>query len=323
MKLFDIKITKTTLYNHEATGEIPSAQRLKVGKQSIRGWRQVDLPFLGEKYGFLDKSLQKKKKIISIYTPKGGVLKSTLAMNFSRILALHNIKTLVIGLDIQGTITEMFNQAPDINEENIDILDKDEKKDLYLLSHNQVQFSEIVNSTDIPTLFYIPETPNLVFLEQRIREQSKREFFFERLLKSYIECFDVIIFDNAPNWNYICQNSLSLATDVLSPISCEVNTYYSLAQNVRIIEEYKSNMNLKWDNFILIPTKVNNTVLCKEIETRYRNDLRGKISTSSIRSATIGEQGSLAKLSAIEISPTSNLALDYKELFKEIWKKLN
>lgn len=315
--------SRTVLYNAEAKGVIPKSKRIKEGSLNTRYWDIQDLPIIGEKFGYLKKP--NNTKIISIYTPKGGVLKSTIAYNLARILALHNVKTLVIGLDIQGTITELLTATQE-REATTDDLDSPHienltRQDLYCLSTQQKKFGEILFNTDLPSLKYIPETTNLNFLEKKIREVTKREFYFKTLLQPHFDEFDVIIFDNSPNWNYLIQNSLSIATDVISPISCEVNTFHSIAQNINIIKGYESELELNWNNFILVPTKVSNTKISREIEARYRT-MSKLVTNTSIRMASDGDKSNLNKQSVFETVPGSAVTDDYKSLIKELWLKI-
>ena len=75
-KLFRITKTKTTLLRDEANKTIPQAIRVKRGSSFVRAWKKEDLPQIGRVHGFLKPP--QKTKIISIYTAKGGVLKTTI-----------------------------------------------------------------------------------------------------------------------------------------------------------------------------------------------------------------------------------------------------
>ena len=181
IKLYRIEKTKTSLYRDEASGLIPKAKRVKRGKTEIRIWEQKDLPEIGKHYGFLTPPTT--ARIISVYTPKGGVLKSTISLNLARMLALNGIKTLVIGLDVQCTVTHNLSKDEEIN--NVDDI-----KDVYGLyeaakskEEGGCSIEDTIHETDLPTLFYIPESSNLNLLEQRIRDESRRELFIERLIK--------------------------------------------------------------------------------------------------------------------------------------------
>ena len=321
VKLYRIEKTKTSLYRDEASGLIPTAQRVKRGKMEIRTWDQKDLPAIGKQHGFLPPPVN--TKIIAVYTPKGGVLKSTIALNLARMLALNGIKTLVIGLDVQCTVTHNLSK-----DEEIDTVA--DIKDVYGL-HESAKLKEeggcsiedAVHETDLPTLFFIPESSNLNLLEQKIRDESRREHFIERLIKPLRDKFEVIIFDNSPNWNFLIQNSLAAATDIICPIACDIETFRSLTQNIQMINDFKMKMELSWANFILIPTKVERTKLSTQIEAQYRTLFPELITAGSIRVAAKGQESSLEKLSVIEYDASSQLAEDYYGIVKDIWNRIN
>lgn len=322
IKLYRIEKAKTSLYRDEASGLIPQAKRIKRGKSEVRIWEHRDLPEIGRNHGFLSQPQQ--NKIISVYTPKGGVLKSTISLNLARMLALNGIKTLVIGLDVQCTVSHNLTK----DDEKIDSLDDiRDLRGLYEASKPReeggCEIEDVIYETDLPTLFYIPESSNLNLLEQRIRDENRREHFIERLIRSLKKDFKVIIFDNSPNWNFLIQNSLAAATDVICPIACDIETFRSLTQNIEMINDFKSTMELNWSNFILIPTKVERTKLSTQIEAQYRTLFPELITAGSIRVAAKGQESSLEKLSVIEYDASSQLAEDYYEIVKDIWNRIN
>src|SRR5689334_18493784 len=85
--------SRKTLVNAEERGEIPTASRVLRGKIPVRQWSVAQLPAIGERFGFLNKP--SSQKVICVYTPKGGVLKTSFAYNLARVLALNGIKTLI------------------------------------------------------------------------------------------------------------------------------------------------------------------------------------------------------------------------------------
>lgn len=322
IKLYRIEKAKTSLYRDEASGLIPQAKRIKRGKSEVRIWGHRDLPEIGKHHGFLSQPTD--NKIISVYTPKGGVLKSTISLNLARMLALNGIKTLVVGLDVQCTVSHNLTR----DAEKIDSLDDiQDLHGLYEASKPKEEggctIEDTIYETDLPTLFYIPESSNLNLLEQRIRDENRREHFIERLIKPLKKEFKVIIFDNSPNWNFLIQNSLAAATDVICPIACDIETFRSLTQNIQMINDFKTTMELEWLNFILIPTKVERTKLSTQIEAQYRTLFPELITAGSIRVAAKGQESSLEKLSVIEYDASSQLAEDYYEISKDIWNRIN
>src|SRR6188768_20541 len=79
--------SRKTLVNAEERGEIPTASRVLRGKVPVRQWSVSQLPAIGERFGFLGKPTS--QKIICVYTPKGGVLKTAFSYNLARVLALN------------------------------------------------------------------------------------------------------------------------------------------------------------------------------------------------------------------------------------------
>lgn len=313
IRLFNIKVTKTQIYRDELNGLIPLAKR----KNNIRYWDTNSLPMIGEKYGKFKKP--NKRKIISVYTPKGGVLKTTLSLNIARFLAIHNIKVLVIGLDVQGSITANLEQ-----EETNLLSEIKEYQGLYeaIISDKPI-IHNIIKGTDLASLSFIPESSSLNLLEQRIRDMPAREFYIYRKIEEEISDFNVIIFDNSPNWNFLIQNSLTCATDVISPIGCDIESYRSLSKNIEMVNDFKREMRLKWNNFILIPTKRKRNNLSSQIESQYRSSFPEICSSESIRCTVKGEESSFDKLSAIEYDVSSHVANDYVNVITELWKKVN
>lgn len=317
ISLYRIEKAKTSIYRDETNHIIPSAKRVMRGKSFVRIWENADLPAIGSHYGFL--KAPSETKVISVYTPKGGVLKSTFSFNLARMLALNGIKTLVIGLDVQCTVTHNLKQ------ENIEIESLENIQNifgLYEASKNS-ELSKAILPTDLPTLFYIPESSNLNHLEQNIRDKPRRENTIAKLIEPLKKEFQVIIFDNSPNWNFLIQNSLVAATDVISPIACDIETFRSLTQNIQMVNDFKLALDLAWSNFILIPTKLERTKLSTQIEAQYRTLFPDIITSSSIRSAAKGQESSLEKLSVIEYDSKSQLAQDYYEVITDVWNRIN
>jgi len=320
LKLFRSDKTKHALFKSEELGTIPKAERIKWGQHFVRAWQKKDLPAIGKAYGFL--SIPSAQRVIAIYTAKGGVLKTTVSYNLARMIALNGIKTLVIGLDVQCSITDLLSTAQ--QEETIE--DIRPINGLYEATKppadGGVTIDEIIKISDIPTLHYIPETVNLNKLEQKIRDEKKREHFLARFITELKQNYDVIIFDNSPNWNFLIQNSLVAADIVISPMGCDIGTYRAVNQNIQLINDFKNEMELNWKNFIIIPTLLENTKLSLQIVSQYNTLYPELITKASIRRAVKGQESSLQNCSVIESDPSSPLANDYYDVITELWTKM-
>lgn len=325
-KLFRITKTKTTLLRDEANQTIPPAERVSRGSSFVRAWQKKDLPLIGKIHGFIKPP--KTTKIISIYTAKGGVLKTTISYNFARIFALNGLRTLVVGLDVQCSVTDLLIDTTDIDSfDNIDLEDIHFTPGLYEASKASndggLPINNVIQKSDLITLDFIPENINLNLLDQKIRDAKKREYFIDKLLEPIKNNYDVIIFDNAPNWNFLIQNSLVASDIVISPVGCDIGTYKSVSQNIGIINNYKKEMELNWSNFIIVPTLLEKTKLSAQIEAQYKTMYPDLITSQSIRRGIKGQESIFYNASIIETEPNSPIANNYYDTITEIWSRIN
>lgn len=317
--LLDEKIkSRQTLLNAEERGEIPKANRVARGSTLVRQWTLEQLPAIGAKYGFLKKP--KNQKVICVYTAKGGVLKTSISYTLARILALNGIKTLIIGLDIQCSITDIA--LPPRQVESLEEFDT-RPLGLFHFLYEKQALSNIIRQTSLPTLDIIPETPDLNFLEKSIRSESRKEYLFVDKLHPKLSNYDVIIYDNGPSWNQLIENALTVANIVISPIGCDIGTYRALQTNLQTLDDFKEAMHLKWDNFFLIPTLLEKTKLSQQIYGAYLNQYGDTLIPCPIRRGVIGQESLLLGQSAIEHDAASPLAQDYYELVQDMWQRIN
>jgi len=311
--------SRKTLVNAEERGEIPTASRVLRGKIPVRMWQLDQLPAIGEKFGFLDKPTS--QKVICIYTPKGGVLKTSFAYNFARILALNGIKTLIIGLDFQCSIT---NYA--LSKEPVDSIEKipHKMRGLYHYFNEKMgSIKSIILNTSLPTLDILPEVPEIFALDKKLRLENRREYVFVDKFMDQLKNYDVIIFDNSPSWNQLVENSLTASNIVISPMGCEPESFEALQTNFEIIFEFQKALKLKWDHFIQVPTLLEKTNISQQIYGAYLNLYGNKVIPFPIRRSVTGQDARVLKHSVIEQDQSSPLAQDYYDSIRNIWERIN
>lgn len=314
----DMKVkSRQTLLNAEERGEIPKAQRVARGSTQVRQWSLDQLPEIGAKFGFLKKP--ENQKLLCVYTAKGGVLKTTLAYSIARILALNGIKTIIIGLDIQCSITDIALPPKEI--ESLDDV-SNQQLGLYHYLFEKVPLEKIIKPTSLPTLSIIPETTDLNLLEKKLRLEPRREYLLKDKLVPQLHEYEVIIFDNGPSWNQLIENALTASNSIISPIGCDIGTYQALQTNLNTLFEFQVAMKLDWDNFLLIPTLLEKTKLSQQIYGAYLNQYADKVIPAPLRRGVKGQEAILLKQSAIEHDSTSSLAQDYYELTQELWHRI-
>jgi len=303
----------------EESGAIPPSHRFRYGALFKRGWPTDELPLIGEKLGFF-KSFDRPVSL-AVFTTKGGVLKSTLALNIARTAALHNINTCVVGLDIQGDITTTlgFESEFEGDEDLSRLLDKlNSTKGLSDLFNGQARLEEIIVGTDLPSLYLIPETPELVAMNDSLSTINRREFWIkEKVIDKLKKNFDLIIMDCSPNWNKLTTNALVACDVLVSPLECKINNFRNFKVFRHFLAEFKNDMRMDFET-IFIPTRYSsNRKLSLEIKSWYEEHITGCTSLG-IRESVSGEEATALYRSMIEHVPTKSNAKEMQRLLQEV-----
>lgn len=281
---------------------------------------------LGQEVGFLKKP--SKPIAASIFVTKGGVLKTTLTLNLARMAALHGLKVCVVGLDMQGDITQTLgNEGPDENESLEEALRTlNSLKGLSDLFIGQATLEEILVKTEIPNLSYIPETPELVALDQSLLSRNRREYWLkENVIEPLKAKFDLILMDCSPNWNRLINNALVASDVLISPIESKINNFRNLRTFRALISEFRRDMRLDFKH-TFVPTRVvASRRLSREIFDWYRENLDtpdalppSLCTSRSIRESIHGEEAMALRLSIPEHAPNSVAAAEIRLLLAEI-----
>ena len=171
-------------------------------------------------------------RIISIANQKGGVGKTTTAVNLATAIAACDKSVLLIDLDPQGNASTGFG---------IDNIDRNTH--IYHLLINQISIKDVIKSSMVPKLFVIPADTDLAAAEVELRNRKDREFILDTLLRSITDSYDFIIIDCPPSLGLLTVNAFSASHSVLVPLQCEFYALEGLAQLLRSIEMVKKNLN--------------------------------------------------------------------------------
>lgn len=327
-KLFNLQHSKSSILKAESEGRIPNAHRIPIGKTSRcqRVWDYHQICKIGEKYGFLKNP--STPSVVTIFSTKGGILKSTISLNIARLHALHNIKTILIDLDPQADSSR--NLGLEIDEDHIEDLYEVDKllggiSGLYDLKRGDVEIEDIIQETDLPTLHLIPATTELIPLMEILNSEVRREYWIkEFLVKPLVEMgYELIIFDLAPSWNIYTSNAIA-ATDLLvSPLETKIAHYRNHKSFIEHLNKFLKKMNLeKRLDTLFVPVKTSSTrKLSIQIKQYYYNNVPG-CSLASIRESIVGEESVAKKLSVIEYAHNKSLTEDIRELLAEINTKI-
>ncbi|MFM2102667.1 MAG: Sporulation initiation inhibitor protein soj [Bacteroidota bacterium] len=175
-------------------------------------------------------------KIITIANQKGGVGKTTTAINLAACLAVLEYKTLLIDADPQGNATSGVGVDP-----------RTIKGGLYECTIQQSNAKPYILKTDTPHLDVLPTNADLAGLEIELVNLNQREQMMKRVLQPLKDEYDFIIMDCCPSLGLIVINSLCAADSVLIPVQCEYFALEGMGQLLQTVKFVQTHLNTQLD----------------------------------------------------------------------------
>ena len=246
-------------------------------------------------------------RIVVIANQKGGVGKTTTAVNLSACLAKVGKSTLLVDLDPQGNATSGVG------------LDKNElEHNLYDVIVNDLPPTNVIFETQIENLHIIPSDKHLAGAEVELVGMERREHRLRDALTPLRPAYDFIIIDSPPSLSLLTINGLAAADSILIPLQCEYYALEGLSELLQTIILVRDNLNpaLKLQGVLL--TMFQRTNLSKQVIADVRSHLGDKVYKTIIpRNVTLGEAPSFGK-PAIEYDADCAGSIAYVTLTKEI-----
>lgn len=250
-------------------------------------------------------------KIISIANQKGGVGKTTTAVNLSAALAVLEKKVLLVDCDPQANATSGLGIDPDGLE-----------KSVYECILGQVEAKDIVVETSTPNLYLLPTRIDLVGAEVELINEKGREQFLSRALAGIRNDYDYIIIDCSPSLGLITINALTASDSVIIPIQSEYFALEGLGKLLNTVRIVQTRLNPKLAIEGLLITMYDNRLrLARQVVEDVRSHFKQLVfDTLIFRNTKLAEAPSYGQ-SIIMHDAASSGAVNYLNLAMEILRR--
>lgn len=248
-------------------------------------------------------------RIISIANQKGGVGKTTTAINLGAALAVMEKKVLLVDCDPQANSTSGLGVSQD------EVINRD----LYSVFYMPEKIGEAIYTTKTPYLSLLPSTPNLVAVELELVDKMAREFYLRECIRNINEKYEYILIDCPPSLSLLTLNALCASQELLVPLQCE---FFALEGIVKLFQTYEQvkkllNPSLAMLGIVLTMYDVRNR-LTREVKNEVRKFCGDQLFETVIpRNVRLSEAPSHGK-SIIHYDVKSRGAEAYLGLAKEV-----
>ncbi|MEM9797635.1 MAG: ParA family protein [Pseudomonadota bacterium] len=252
-----------------------------------------------------------KRRIYSIANQKGGVGKTTTAINLGAALAARGLSVLIIDLDPQGNASTGLGVDRDVRQQSV-----------YDLLLGNESANDLARETEVDDLFIIPATMDLSSADAELLSSARRVMHLRNALRHRPADFDYILIDCPPSLNLLTVNAFVASDSVLVPLQAEFFALEGLSQLLLTVREVRktANPDLRLEGVVLTMFDRRNN-LSQQVEQDARANLGDLVYETIIpRNVRLSEAPSYA-MPVLTYDPNSRGAIAYRTLAGELLKR--
>ena len=252
-------------------------------------------------------------KIIAIANQKGGVGKTTTAINLAAAIAILDKKVLLVDADPQANATS-----------GLGIIEDEVKISTYDCLIHPERIENAIISTAVPNLDLVPSNIDLVGAEIELVTKDKREYLLRKTLKQVKDDYDYVLIDCLPSLGLITVNALTAANSVIIPVQCEIFSLSGLSKLKTTIGAIKNQFNPKLEIEGILMTMYDSRLrMANMVVSEIKDIVTDRVFDTIVhRNSKVGESPSVGQ-PIIMYDATSKGALNFLNLATEFLKYNN